>query len=611
MKSIKTRLILNILVAGLLALVILGTSCYWIANAIVKKQTATELEILATDIKRVIISAYEMRKADSIKVTDKTKLKELLNPEDMRIIREKINSIKIANTGYPYVIDSSGLLIVHPAQQGQSLWETKDATGKLFVQDICKQKDGWITYPWMNRSLGDTKPREKIVRFVYFKELDWIIAAGSYLDEYYSPLQTLRNTIFIAALIILLVFGIFAFTIARSLTTPIISMMDVIKAFGKGDLTARADVKTNDEIGQMAESIATMGTSMMEISTAAKEMASGNFQVDLKMRSDKDELISSLRNMIGKVKTMVGKIVSASDQIAASSEELSKTSQNLAEGAQQQAASLEEASASMEEMTNSVDQVAMKAQSQAASVEEVTSSVVELNASIKGVSDMSIRVKGGAENAVKLAIEAEKSSGETTAAMKQIESSSTKISKIINVISDIADQTNLLALNASIEAARAGDAGRGFAVVAKEISNLADKSAEATKEIGDLITETTQNVKNGADMVKIVDVAIKKIRDSSEESARYGAEMANATEQQLSGSKMISDTIQNVNTLSQSIATSAEEQASTTKEMSNMIEKINSITQHSASSAEELAASTEEMSGQAENLKTTAAMFKI
>src|SRR5512146_2125016 len=124
-------------------------------------------------------------------------------------------------------------------------------------------------------------------------------------------------------------------------------------------------------------------------------------------------------------------------------------------------------------------------------------------------------------------------------AMRKIEDSSNKIKNIIGVISDIADQTNLLALNASIEAARAGDAGRGFAVVAKEISKLADKSAAATKEIGDLINETGKNVEGGVDMVKIVDAAIKKMREAAEAAAKFGAEMANASNEQQSASKQI------------------------------------------------------------------------
>jgi methyl-accepting chemotaxis protein len=392
---------------------------------------------------------------------------------------------------------------------------------------------------------------------------------------------------------------------------PLNVAAEYVDRISKGDLPPKITDNYNGDFNEIKNNLNAMIDSMNEITNGAKEMAAGNLTVQLKVRSDRDELMKALSSMIANLRNMIQKIVESADQIAASSEELSKTAQNLSEGSQKQAASLEEASSSMEEMSSSVEQVANKAQNQASSVEEVTSSMEELNASIKGVADMAVKVKDGAQGAVNQAIGAEKSSEETNMAMKKIEESSIKISKIINVISDIADQTNLLALNASIEAARAGDAGRGFAVVAKEISKLADKSAGATKEIGDLISETNQNVKNGAEMVKVVDGAIKKIREVSEESARFGAEMANATEEQLSGSKQISEAIQNVNSLAQAIASSAEEQSSTSSEMSKTIEKVNEITQHAASSAEEMASSTEELSSQAETLKKLAAQFKI
>lgn len=280
------------------------------------------------------------------------------------------------------------------------------------------------------------------------------------------------------------------------------------------------------------------------------------------------------------LKDMVTQISEASDQVAASSEELSKTAQNVAEGSQKQAASLEETSSAMEEMTTSVEQISSKTQNQAASVEEVSSSIEEMSSSIRKISELTGNMKtidGSSKESALMA-------------MKKIEESSNKIKNIISVISDIADQTNLLALNASIEAARAGDAGRGFAVVAKEISKLADKSASATKEIAELITETGKNVNNGVEMVKLV---------------------AQATEEQQSASKQIEDSIQNVNQMSQTIASIAEEQSGNTEEVSKKIENINTITQQTASSSEEMASSTEELSGQAEALKKLVAQFKI
>ena len=363
-----------------------------------------------------------------------------------------------------------------------------------------------------------------------------------------------------------------ALVITNGIRNPLNKGVEFANKVANGDLTASITVKSGDEIQDLADAL--------------------NLTVD-------------------KLKVLMRNVVESADQVAASSEELSKTAQGLSEGSQKQASSLEETSSSMEEMANSVEQVSSKAQNQASSVEEVTSSMEELGSSINNVAELSQKVKSGASGAVDSSIGAEKSSEDTMAAMRRIEESSNKIKDIIGVISDIADQTNLLALNASIEAARAGDAGRGFAVVAKEISNLADKSASATKDIADLINETGTNVSGGVDMVNKVDEAIKSIREAAQMSVQLSAEMANATEEQLSGSRQISEAIENVNQLAQSIASSSEEQSSTTEEMSKTVESVNEITQQAASSAEEMASSTEELSSQAESLKTMVGQFKI
>jgi methyl-accepting chemotaxis protein len=159
-------------------------------------------------------------------------------------------------------------------------------------------------------------------------------------------------------------------------------------------------------------------------------------------------------------------------------------------------------------------------------------------------------------------------------AMSRIEDSSRKISDIISVIDEIARQTNLLALNAAVEAARAGEAGRGFAVVAAEVRNLAQRSAQAAKDIKDLITNSSSAVGQGVQLVNRAGDSLKEILQSINEVAGIVADIANASAEQASGIDQINKALSQMDEVTQQNSALVEENAATAKTLEHQSQAL-------------------------------------
>jgi methyl-accepting chemotaxis protein len=268
-----------------------------------------------------------------------------------------------------------------------------------------------------------------------------------------------------------------------------------------------------------------------------------------------DELAGAIDRMIRDLSGIISQVTESATQFDEGSRVIAESSQTLAQGAQTQSSSVEQMSASIEELTRSIDAVKNNA-AEADKVARETNHLAE---------------EGG--TAVQKSIEA----------MELIRTSSTQISEIIQVISEIASQTNLLALNAAIEAARAGEHGMGFAVVADEVRKLAERSNQAAGEISSLIKESTQRVAEGAQLSEMTGESLKKIVHGVETTAAKIAEIATATMQQ----------------------------ATNAQEVSVAIQGVAQVTEQSAAGSEEMASSSEELGAQATGLRDLVRRFKV
>ncbi|HEY3442120.1 MAG TPA: methyl-accepting chemotaxis protein [Paludibaculum sp.] len=244
---------------------------------------------------------------------------------------------------------------------------------------------------------------------------------------------------------------------------------------------------------------------------------------------------------------IAGEIGEGSRQVAGAAQQVSGSSQALAQGSSEQAASLEETSASTEEINSMTQKNAENARHAATETEKADQLLKETDHKLT----------------------------QMIGSMREINSSSEKISKIIRVIDEIAFQTNILALNAAVEAARAGEAGMGFAVVADEVRNLAQRCAQAAKDTSDLIEESIVRSNEGKTRLDEVAHCVTRVFDNATRIKELSNEVHVGSQEQARGIEQISRSVAQMQQVTQSTAASAEESASAGEEMSAQAHSLN------------------------------------
>lgn len=180
--------------------------------------------------------------------TYQDELKDLVNVADFR---DSVLNRRFGATGYSYLIDLKGNLILHPKLEGTNIFDSIDANGRMFIQELCRQKNGSIIYPWKNPD--ELVARNKLVIFNHIPEYDWIIASSSYLGEFYQPVTAIRTIIFSNIFLTLMFALLFTFWISSLITEPLKHLMAKLDLGANGDLSVRMEVNSTEEIGTLAK----------------------------------------------------------------------------------------------------------------------------------------------------------------------------------------------------------------------------------------------------------------------------------------------------------------------------------------------------------------------
>jgi methyl-accepting chemotaxis protein len=291
--------------------------------------------------------------------------------------------------------------------------------------------------------------------------------------------------------------------------------------------------------------------------TVAQSVAAGDLSsaIEVTTTDETGRLLAALKSMNDSLVRIVGTVRSSSDSIATGSAQIASGNADLSQRTEEQASALQETAASMDQLGSTVKANADNAR----------------QANQLALSASTVAVKGG------------EVVGQVVVTMKGINDSSKKIADIISVIDGIAFQTNILALNAAVEAARAGEQGRGFAVVASEVRSLAQRSAEAAKEIKSLITASVERVEQGTALVDQAGSTMEEVVNS----------------------------IKRVTDIMGEISVASNEQSTGVSQVGDAVTQMDQVTQQNAALVEQSAAAAENLKQQAQQLVSAVAVFRL
>ncbi|MBP1850383.1 methyl-accepting chemotaxis protein [Rhizobium halophytocola] len=505
---------------------------------------------------------------------------------------DTITRIRFGQDNYLFAYDYDVIMRINPNPKklGTSGKGKPDDVGHMFRDELVsvgRSGGGIVNY---YSSVKPNEPDGAYLKSSYAKAFEpWglVLSTGVYIDDLQAQIRGMFLSAIGIGAVVLMAALASAWFVIRGITQPLKNIHDSLEAVADEnvDITIPHTDMSN-EVGMMAKATQALQEKVRERQTMAQQQKQQQRQLDDERQHSADiqrteaetqaHVVATIGNALesladgnlsircadlgsqyaglrdnfneamDRLEAAMGRVKAKGGDIGASKDEIRRVAADLSERTERQAASLEETSAALDELAVAVRQTAEGAQEAAIKVNSASSEATRSDSVV----------------------------AEAMAAMSGIEQSSQQIASIIDVIEDIAFQTNLLALNAGVEAARAGESGKGFAVVAQEVRELAQRSANAAKEIKDKISQSSLQVGNGVGLVGQAGDALKKISEQIKQANEY------------------------VN----KIAHSAVEQDTTLRAIASSVNQLDSATQQNAAMAEESTAAAETLAADTEQL---------
>ena len=579
------KLLLNMYFA-IIGLILIITISYFTAAKNINLVMENDLESIVDSLENMILLKAE---------------KEPLAYKDEEF-KKAIKSIKIGKTGYVYLIDKEGKLIIHPNKEGVSL------INEEFIQKIVSdKKGGLISY------YAETTNQNKIVAYRYIPKWDmWVVPGinkGDYLDDVHKDF--LYYIVLLGVILIILQIVI-SLNINRSIKNGI---DDFVKYFNeflsfitfKQNRIEKVISKNNDEFSKLTIQInnvvdefdANFKDDMKvigEIVLTMDKVEQGIFKCRIKSES-KNPMICTLKNTINKSLESLEFSMKDLERVTSSYSNnnfkdtivipsklkdrllsvmtgvntLGVTLGNMAKQNLDNGQSLDKDASTMKK---SMQDLSTKANQQAASLEETAAALEEITSITRNNAQNAAKMSTLGETVKKAVLSGQSLASKTAISMEEINEKVTAINEAITVIDQIAFQTNILSLNAAVEAATAGEAGRGFAVVAAEVRNLANRSADAAKEIKALVEDANLKANAGKDISTEMIEGYEILNKHISETITIIHDVSSGSKEQMTGIEQINDTVTMLDRVTQENANSANQISSIASEVSLMAQEL-------------------------------------